>query len=194
MDSATKRLSRGGLRFAQDQLHSDLTMAAEDGDADRVAGLMLVHDCRNVLRALDLFAINTDDEISAEHDGLIADVSTLVAATEAGTFGSAATSDLLYEHAVVGIEAHLLGEVGADGVRDDAERGPFDTAVSGEIAQYRFGSVDGDGEANAGALIGAIGGDHGVDADDFAARVEKRATGVAGINGGIGLDGVIDRR
>ncbi len=35
--------------------------------------------------------------------------------------------------------------------------------------------------------------DEGGDADDFAARVEQRAAGVAGIDGGVGLDGVFDR-
>ena len=39
-----------------------------------------------------------------------------------------------------------------------------------------------------------FGGDHGVDADHLAARVQQRPAGVAGIDGRVGLDGVFDRR
>ena len=54
-----------------------------------------------------------------------------------------------------------------------------------------LGGVDGDGETHAG--VAAAGrGDHGVDADDLAVGVEQRAAGVAGIDGGVGLDGLVD--
>ena len=36
--------------------------------------------------------------------------------------------------------------------------------------------------------------DGGVDADDFAARVDQRAAAVAGVEGGVGLDHVVDQR
>ena len=50
--------------------------------------------------------------------------------------------------------------------------------------------VDRDREAQA---LGA-GRDGGVDADDGAARVEQRAAAVAGVDGGVGLDQVLERR
>ena len=46
----------------------------------------------------------------------------------------------------------------------------------------------GDGEAEA---LGRE-DDGGVDADDFAAGVDERAAGVAGVEGGVGLDDVVD--
>ena len=49
----------------------------------------------------------------------------------------------------------------------------------------------GNGKADAGVLAHA-GEDHGVDADDFAVPVHQRAAGVAGIDGGVGLDGFVD--
>ena len=42
------------------------------------------------------------------------------------------------------------------------------------------------------ALAAAGRGDHGVDADDLAMGVEQRAAGVAGIDGGVGLDGLVN--
>jgi hypothetical protein len=42
------------------------------------------------------------------------------------------------------------------------------------------------------ALCPRARGDHGVDADDLAVPVEQRASGVAGVDGGVGLDGFVD--
>ena len=63
-----------------------------------------------------------------------------------------------------------------------------------QVGEHGLGGVDGNGEADAGALVGAVRGDHGVDADDLARRVQQRAAGVAGIDGRIGLDGVFNGR
>ena len=145
-----------------------------------------------VLADCDLLAVEGDDEVAAEHDGRVALVGALGAAVEAGFFGGAAGQDTLDEDAVVGGQADLLGDVGADGEGDDVERGAADAAVFGEVVDHGLGGVDGDGEADAGGLVGAVGGDEGGDADDLAARVEQRAAGVAGVDGGIGLDGVFD--
>ena len=43
-------------------------------------------------------------------------------------------------------------------------------------------------------MVRAVGGDHGVDADDLAARVKQRPTGVAGVDSRIGLDGIFNGR
>jgi hypothetical protein len=113
---------------------------------------------------------------------------------EACALGCSAGYDALDEDAGVGGEAHLRGEIGTDGVGDDAERGTADAAVTGEVGKDGFGGVDGYGKADAGALVGAVGGDHGVDADDFSVGVEERAAGVAGVDGGVGLNGVFNGR
>ena len=183
-----------GAGFAELQLQRHLAVAAQDGDADYVAGLVLVHDGADVLRIGDLLAVDGDDEVAAEHDGRVADVGLLIAAVQAGALGCSAGNDALDEDAGIGGEAHLRSEVGADGVGDDAERRAADPSVACEIGEDGFGGVDGNGEADAGALVGAVGGDHGVDADDFAVRVEQRTAGVAGVDGGIGLNGVFNGR
>jgi len=73
----------------------------------------------------------------------------LVATVEACALGRSAGDNALNQDAVIGIEAHLRGEIGTDGIGDDAERGSADAAVTGEIGKHGFGGVDGDGKANA---------------------------------------------
>ncbi len=49
---------------------------------------------------------------------------------------------------------------------------------------------DGNGEADALIAFRAVSDDGGVDADQFAAIVHQRAAGIAGVDGGVGLDEV----
>ena len=126
--------------------------------------------------------------------GVIAHVGLLVASMQAGPLCRAAGNYFLDQHAVIGGEAHLLGEVRTDGIRNDAQRRPPHLSVSCEIGEHGLCRIDGNREADAGALLRAVGSDHGVDADDFAARVQQRPAGVAGIDGRIGLNRIFDRR
>ena len=135
--------------FAEHEFEGDLTLAAEDADADRVAGLVFVHEGADVLGIGDLLTVDSDDEVTSEHDGRVADVGLLIAAVEASALGGSAGDDALDENAVVGGKSHLRGEVRTDGVRDDAERGTADAAVTSEIGEHGFGGVDGNGEADA---------------------------------------------
>ena len=70
---------------------------------------------------------------------------------------------------------------------DDPEVGPPDPAVAHQGGEDQAGrGVDRDGEPEADA------GDGRVDADDPAPDVGEGATGVAGVQGGVGLDDVLD--
>jgi len=180
---------------AEGDLDIQALAAAEDGEGDDVAGVVGVHGVGEILRGGDLLAVEGDDEIAAEHDLLVAVVSDLVSAAKASLGCGAVGEDALDEDAVVGGEADLLGDVRADGEGDDVERRAAGVAVFFEVVEDALGGVDGDGKADAGGLLGAavgVGGDEGGDADDLAARVEERAAGVAGVDGGVGLDGVFD--
>ena len=137
------------MGFAEEELQGHLVFGAEDSDADGVAGLVLVHEGANILRVGDLLSVDGDDEVAAQHDGGVADIGLLVATVEACALGRSAGDNALNQDAVIGIEAHLRGEIGTDGIGDDAERGSADAAVTGEIGKHGFGGVDGDGKANA---------------------------------------------
>src|SRR5271157_2595115 len=152
---------------------------------------MLVHDLGEELLAFDLFSVNGDDEISADHDGSVAEVGAFGAAAQSGAIGGASGNGLHDEESVVGGQAQFVGDFGIDGDGANAERGTAHASERDQIVDHSFGGVDGDGEAYAGALSDA-GGDHGVDADDLAVPVEQRAAGVAGVDGGVGLNGFFD--
>ena len=126
--------------------------------------------------------------------GVIAHVGLLVAAAHSGPLGRAAGNHLLHQHAGIDRQAHLRGQIRSNRIGHDAQRGPLDAPVAGQVGQHGLGRVDGNGKADARTLVGAVGGDHRVDADHLAARVQQRAAGVAGIDGRVGLDGVFDRR
>ena len=90
-----------------------------------------------------------------------------------------------------GVDGEFVFVDEAAGQRDvlagDADPAAADAAVEQELGGDEFGGVDADGEAE--ALRGHDG--RGVDADDLAARVDERAAGVAGVEGGVGLDDLV---
>src|SRR5262249_26300876 len=79
----------------------------------------------------------------------------------------------------------------ADGKRLDAEEGAVDATVGDQVVRDGFCGVDGNGEADARGRT-ARREDGGVDADDFAVRIDERAAGIAAIDGSVGLNGFID--
>ena len=83
-----------------------------------------------VLRSLDLLTLEADDEVSSEHDGLVALVGALGSPLKAGAFGGSAGQDALDEDTVVGGEADLLGDVRTNGEDGDVEGWPADAAVA----------------------------------------------------------------
>src|SRR5580698_5079828 len=70
-------------RFSQRHIHILFFLVAVDRDPYRVAGTMIVHHLRQSLLVLDLFAIDGNDQISAEHDRDISQIGAFGAAAEA---------------------------------------------------------------------------------------------------------------
>src|ERR1700678_4772307 len=104
---------------------------------------MAVHDFGNVLGIGDLLVIDSDDQVTADRDLHVAEVSGLIAAVEAGVLGSSAREGLFDEDSILRGEAHLFGEIRADGKSDDPEGRTAGMAVLLEIAEDSFGGVDG---------------------------------------------------
>ena len=64
-----------------------------------------------------------------------------------------------------------------------------DAAVPDQSRRDELGSVDADGEADS---LGH-GNDRRIHADDLSTRIDQRAAGVPGIEGGVGLDHAVDQ-
>ena len=75
-------------------------------------------------------------------------------------------------------------------LRHDAEVSAGHFAVLQDLVHDVAGQVHRNGEADALVAFRAVRDDGGVDADQFAAVVDQRAAGVAGIDGRVGLDEV----
>ncbi len=134
---------------------------------------------------------NLVDEVVAILDRTSIDGGDDVARLQACLVGRAAGLHLLHQHAV-------LEPVDAiDCAREartelDADRAARHlVAGADEVVVDRDDGVGGHGESDA-LIAGRLREDGGVDADDFAVHVEQRAAGVAGIDGGVGLDEVLE--
>src|SRR5207245_10561855 len=79
----------------------------------------------------------------------------------------------------------------ADRPRFDAEEGAVNAAVGDKVVGDIFCGVDGNGEADA-SRGAARRVNRGVDADDFAVRVDERAAGIAAVYGGVRLNGLVN--
>ena len=80
---------------------------------------------------------------------------------------------------------------GGQGLAGDAERGPpGDIALGDDLIHDILDLGAGNGEAQAfhAGVVGEGADLHGIDADDLTVAVDERPAGVAGIQGGIGLD------
>ncbi len=92
---------------------------------------------------------------------------------------------------IVGRQPDLLRQFRSDGQRTNAQRRTAHSSVLHQVVEYGFGGVDGNGEADTGALAD-LRGDHGIDADHLPPGIQQRSAGVAGVDGGVGLDRLVD--
>ena len=131
------------------------------------------------------------DEVVAILDGSAIDGDDDVAGLDAGLVCRATGLDLLDQYAVLeSVDAvDGAGEAGAERDADRAAR--HLVAGADEVVVDRDDGIRGHGESDA-LVAGGLRIDGGVDADDFAVHVEQRAAGVAGIDGCVGLDEVLE--
>src|SRR6185437_4963606 len=149
---------------------------------------MLLHNVREFLLVRDWIAINGDDQITANRNGCVPQKSAFRPAAQAGSLRSAALHDLDDEQAGISSEAHLIGKIQPNWQSPHAQRGIAGMTEMYQVVQNSLGRIDGNGKADAGALLRSAGKDHGINTDNLAVRVEQRATGIPGIDGRIGLD------
>ncbi len=120
-------------------------------------------------------------------DGAV-DADDHVAGLDAGARGRAGGCDIRHQGAARALEAETVGNLRRHLLQLGAEPRPFDrgaAALGG--GHHHAHHIGGDGKADALRAAGAR-IDRGVDADQPAVEVDQRAAGIAGIDGGVGLD------
>src|SRR6185312_13323611 len=93
------------------------------------------------------------------------------------------------QRALVVFEIKLAGEIGCEALNHHAEITAGDVTGLDEAFHHGPSEIGRNGEAD--TLIAAgTAQDGGVDADQTAINIDKRTAGIAGVDGGIGLDEV----
>ena len=93
------------------------------------------------------------------------------------------------EYAAGAVQAERIGQGGVDRFEGYAEKTPADPSIGDDIIHYLSCQVDRNGEAvpDKPPILRC---DRRVHADDFALEINQSAAGVAGVDGGVGLDEV----
>ena len=162
------------------------------GDGERYVLGLLVADIANLHGLADGGFRDGIHQVGAGVHGLAVDVGDDVAGLQAGFIGGAAglngfdhdavgDAEFLHEH---GIIAAIFLESNSDGAAGDF-------AVGDELI---VNADDGGGrQREADTLESAAAGvNGGVDADHFAGHIHERAAGIAGVDGGVGLDEALE--
>ena len=168
-------LVTGVREFADGHRQGAVFAIAHDGQFDFGAGIGARDEVAQLPSVVDRLAINARDD---------------VADFQAGFVGGCVFADLVDDSAFGAGDFELFSETWCQVLDDDAEVAAGDFAGFDELPDDVLGHVDRDGEADAGVLP-AWCVDGGVDTDDFAAQVDERAAGVAGIDGGVSLEKIL---
>src|SRR5216110_2539722 len=120
-------------------LQRESLFATIDRYSHSITGVMIVQYVLDVLRRLDVLVIDLDDEISADIDRRIPEIGPFTTATYAGSISSAAGNYLLNEHAGIGSESHLVGQLGANWEQSgDSQTGTTDSPELYQVIEHGF--------------------------------------------------------
>ena len=171
---SARRGTRLALRFVEGQLGGVLAAGPVDNDPDGVPHIVIGKQRLQLVHIGDPGVVDADEDIP----GL-----------QALPGGIALGVDFADIHTVRQVIVELVE--GGNGLTGEAQGGSagyialFDQLV-GDFLDG--GGRDGEAQTLHAGAAGEITHFHGVDADDLAVAVDQRAAGIAGIQGGIGLD------
>ena len=173
------------------ELYGDLLRAAVavDGQLHGVAGVFAVHGSLEIVVAGDGFAIDGGDQVAADAQLHIAHDHGTARPANSRFFRGGIALDLLDQQATFRRKVERLRQVSLHKHCLDAQERARDLAAC--FFEHGLGAVDGHGETDSDIALRSV--NRGVDADDVAVGIEQRSAAIAGIDGGIGLDHVLER-
>src|SRR5262249_39045808 len=129
---------------------------------------------------------NEARQVPGRVDRMVTELEDDVARLDAGFGGGAAALYRRDERALVGVQAHALGQVRGTFLDCDAQPAAVDVTLLLQLGDDRFGKVRGNGEPDADrATAGRY--DRGIDADHGTVGREGGTAGIALVDRGIDL-------
>ena len=151
---------------------------------------------REILARTNRLAVDGKDVVGSKRNPQVAHSAYTLGASQSHEMRRTTTDDIDDENTTSAGRANSVsiqarGEVGADIHQPDAEPRMRVTTVGDELGHDAGERLGGDGEANPRGRSART-DDGGVQPDDTAFEIEKRSTGVTGIDGSIRLDDLTD--
>src|SRR6202051_821841 len=165
----------GILQPAERDLAGLLLPLADDDDVDLLADRGVGDHARQILRLLDVLAVELDDD---------------VAGLDPCRFRRALVLDAGDQGAARGLDVEAFGDLVGDGLDADAEPAAAEFAELPQRIDDAGHRLRRHRKADADRTAGGR-DDQRVDADYLAVEVEQRAAGIAAVDGGVGLDVVV---
>ena len=167
----------GLLLLADPELQRHFLAAAPDHESTVVPTRALATKAREAAQVGHVLAGEGDDD---------------VVALETRLGGRAVGHDIGDQHAARAVEAEAVGDVVGHALVADADPAALDLAELAQLVGDLLHEVGRDREGKAGIGAGRR-VDRGVDADHLAVGIEQRAARVALVDGGVGLQVVVER-
>src|SRR5260221_1654774 len=165
------------LEAAERDFPGFLRALADDDDVDLLADGGIGDDARQILRLLDVLAVELDDDIA----GLDARGLRRTLVLDVGNQGAAR-----------GLDVEAFSDLVGDLLDADAEPAAAKLAELPELIDHAHHRLRGHRKADADRAARRR-DDQGVDADHFAIEIEQRTAGIAAVDGGVGLDVAVIR-
>ena len=162
-----------------------MLVSAPDRHGHGFADLEIVETRQVAANIVDRFAVESGDDVAGNHPSVAGQLSAL----QAGGFGGRSRTDLEDINSFCSERADqtLIESV----VDVNTEYRSDVLALSDQLRHYAGDRVYWHGEADAGrGAAWAV--DGGIDADQAACGIQQRSTGLAGVDGRVGLDQVFN--
>src|SRR5216683_2937116 len=163
------------LEAAERDFAGFLRALADDDDIDLLADRGVGHDARQVLRFLDVLAVELDDDI---------------ARLDAGGLRRALVLDAGDQGAARRLDAEAFGDLVGDLLDADAEPAAAELAELPQRIDHAGDGLRRHRKADADRAARRR-DDQRVDPDHFAVEIEQRTAAIAAVDGGVGLDVVV---
>src|SRR5581483_5955698 len=131
-------------RLSQHHGHVHFSLPAIEGNTHAVAGAVIVHHLGQSLLIVNALAVDGNDQVAANHDWNIAQVSALRSSAQAGAVGRSSGHHLHDQQTVIRRKPHLRRQLRIDKNNANAEGGTAHPSQRNQVIEHSLGRINGD--------------------------------------------------